>query len=120
MNAEELAGLDGLAQAALVESGECTPAELVEAAIARIERVDPALNAVVVRLFERARAEAAAPELPRGPFRGVPLLLKDLGCPVAGVTLFAGTRFLRDRGFRAATDSVLAQRLRRAGFVLVG
>jgi len=115
-----LARQDGLAQAALVESGECTAAELVEAAIRRIERIDPQLNAVIVRLFERARAEAESPDLPRGPFRGVPLLLKDLGCPVAGVTSFAGSRFLRDRGYRAPADSVLAQRLRRAGFVLLG
>ena len=120
MSAEELARRDGLSQAALVASGECSARELVLAAIERIERVDPQLNSVIVRLFERALAEAEAPELPRGPFRGVPLLLKDLGCPVAGVTIFAGTRFLRDRGHRASVDSVLAARLRRAGFVFLG
>jgi amidase len=117
---DELARLDGLGQARLVASGRCSPLELVEAAIERIERVDPQLGAVIVRLFDRARAEAASPALPRGPFRGVPILLKDLGCPVAGVTTFAGTRFLRDRGWRAPADAALATRLRAAGFVLVG
>jgi len=117
---DELARLDGLAQAQLVASRRCSPRELVEAAIARIERVDPQLGSVIVRLFERARAEAASPALPRGPFRGVPILLKDLGCPVAGVTTFSGTRFLRDRGWRAPADGALAARLRAAGFVLVG
>ena len=120
MTPDELARLDGLAQAQLVASGECTPGELVEAAIERIERVDPRLGSVIVRLFERARAEAASPALPHGPFRGVPLLLKDLGCPVAGVTTFAGSKFLRDRGWRAPEDSVLAERLRAAGFVFLG
>jgi amidase len=117
---DELAGLDGLGQAQLVVAGECSPSELVEAAIERIERVDPQLNAVIVRLFDRARAEAASPALPHGPFRGVPLLLKDLGCPVAGMTTWSGTKFLRDRAWRAPEDSALARRFRAAGFVFVG
>lgn len=84
----DLAQLDATAQAELVARRECTPGELVEAAIERIERVNPRLNAVVVRLFEQARAAAASPDLPQGPFRGVPLLLKDLGCPAIGVPLY--------------------------------
>ena len=55
---DELARLDATAQAALVRSGEATPLELVDAAIARIERVDPLLNAVVIRDFEGARRRA--------------------------------------------------------------
>jgi amidase len=71
------ASLDATGQAELVRKGEVTPAELVEAAIVRIEKLNPRLNAVVTPLFEKARAEAAGP-LPDGPFRGVPFLLKDL------------------------------------------
>lgn len=120
MRASDLALLDATAQAELVASGECAPSELVEAAIERIERVDPRINAVVTRLFDRAREEAASSALPRGPFRGVPMLLKDLGCHVEGVPVYGGTRFLRDRDWRAPEDSYLAARFRAAGFVFVG
>ena len=116
----KLAELDASAQAELVAQGECSPEELVEAAIERIERVNPQINAVVVPLFERARAEAADPALPTGPFRGVPLLLKDLGCHVAGVPVYGGTKFLRDHDWRSPVDSFLAERFRAAGFVVVG
>jgi amidase len=119
MDARDLADLDGLGQAGLVADGTCTPTDLVEAAIERIERINPQINAVIVPLFERALAEAAGP-LPEGPYRGVPLLLKDLGCHVAGVTVFGGTRFLRDRKWSSPTDSFLAERLRAAGFIFVG
>jgi amidase len=119
MKSDELATLDAMAQAALVASGECTASELVEAAIERIERTNPRINAVVVKLFERAREQAAG-VLPAGPFRGVPLLLKDLGCHVAGMSVYGGTKFLRDRDWKSPTDSVLAQRFAAAGFVIVG
>ena len=68
---DELGRLDATAQAALVGSGEVTAAELVDAAIERIERLDPALNAVVTTVFDRARLEVAT-GLPDGPFTGVP------------------------------------------------
>ncbi len=120
MNPSELARMDATAQAELVANGECSAGELVEAAIERIERVNPGINAVVTELFDRARAEAASSALPNGPFRGVPLLLKDLGCHVAGVPVYGGTRFLRDRDWKAPADSVLAERFRAAGFIFVG
>ena len=87
--------LDATACAELVRSGRASPVELVEDAIARIERVGPRLNAVVRDRFEQARADAAG-DLPDGPFRGVPMLLKDLGCHVAGEQTNYGTAFLRD------------------------
>ena len=111
--------LDATAQAELVRTGEATPAELVDAAIERIQRVDPQLDAVVRERFDAARAEARG-DLPDGPFRGVPLLLKDLGCHVAGEETSYGTTFLRDAGVRWPTDSYLAQRFRAAGFVVLG
>ncbi|MCA1719806.1 MAG: amidase [Actinobacteria bacterium] len=89
--------LDATASAELVRSGQASPTELVEDTIVRIERVNPQLNAVVRDRFEAARTEAAG-ELPDGPFRGVPMLLKDLGCHVAGEQTNYGTSFLRDAG----------------------
>ena len=79
----ELAWLDATAQADLVRRGEVSAPELVEAAIARIEALNPQLDAVIRTRFDAAREEAAG-DLPDGPFRGVPLLLKDLGATVAG------------------------------------
>lgn len=111
--------LDAVTQAALVRSGEVTPSELVDAAIARIRRVDPELNAVIAERFERAEDEAAGP-LPDGPFRGVPILLKDLGAAMAGEPQHLGNRLLRDLDHRPTEDSYLVRRLRAAGFVILG
>ena len=111
--------LDATASAELVRSGQASPAELVEDAITRIERVNPQLNAVVRDRFEAARTEAAG-ELPDGPFRGVPMLLKDLGCHVAGEETNYGTSFLRDAHIAWPNDSHLASRFRSAGFVFLG
>ncbi len=117
--ADDLTWLDATAQAELVRRGTASPVELVEAAIARIERVNPQLNAVIIPLFEKARAQAAGPP-PAGPFRGVPFLLKDLICFTAGDPHHMGTRFLRDAGFVAPLDTYLAEKFRAAGFVCLG
>jgi amidase len=112
--------LDAVAQADLVRRGEVKPLELVKSAIARIERLNPKLNAVITPLFDKARAEAASPDLPAGPFRGVPLLLKDFLCHTAGDPYYAGMRLLRDLDWREERDSYLAARFREAGFVILG
>ena len=112
--------LDASGQAELVRRGEISPAELVELSIARIEKTNPRVNAVIHEHFERARREAAG-ELPDGPFRGVPFVLKDLGLGnAAGDPHHWGTRFLRDAGYRAPTTSLLVERFRQAGLVIVG
>lgn len=118
--ADELARLDATAQAELVRRGELTPGELVDAAIARIERLNPALNAVITPLFDKARAQASSPHLPTGPFRGVPFLLKDLGCHSAGDPYHEGMRFLREAGWVAESDTYMAAKLRAAGFIFLG
>jgi amidase len=115
----DLGALDATAQAELVGSGEATPVELVEAAIARVEELNGELNAVIHPLFDEGR-EAAAGELPDGPFRGVPFLLKDIGASLAGQPLHMGMEFLKRREFRAPLDTYLAQRFRDAGFVTIG
>ena len=116
---DELALLDATAQAELVRSGDATPVELVDAAIERVEALNGELNAVIHPLYEEARA-AAAGELPDGPFRGVPFLLKDLGAAFAGQPLHMGMRALKEADFRAPVDTYLAERFRAAGFVTIG
>ncbi len=112
------ADLDATAQAELVARGEVLPAELVREACERIERVDPALGAVPVRLFDAAIRQAAA--LPGGAFRGVPFLMKDVGARQAGQPYYAGNRALRDADHRAEGDTPLGARFRELGLVTVG
>jgi amidase len=116
---DQLTWKDATAQAELVREGSVSPLELVEAAIERIDRCNPALNAVIHRRFAAAREEAAG-ELHEGPFRGVPILLKDLGATQAGEPYCEGTGFARAAGYRAERDSHVVQRFKRAGFVVVG
>lgn len=116
---EELARLDATGQAELVRNGEVTPAELVEAAIGRIEATNGDVNAVIHTLFEEG-LEAARGDLPDGPFKGVPFLLKDLGAAFAGQPLHLGMQYLKDRDFRAPVDTYLAQRFRAAGLITIG
>ncbi len=114
---DELNRLDATAQAELVRKKEVSPRELVDAAIARIERVNPSLNAVIRPLFDEARA-AAGGHLPDGPFRGVPILIKDVFGSVKGVAHTFGSRALAN--YVADHDSEEIARLKRAGFVIVG
>jgi amidase len=115
---DDFAALDATAQAALVADGSVQATDLVDAAIARIERVDPQLNAVIHRLFDKARATAAARLA--GPFAGVPFLVKDAVCHTAGDPYHCGMRALKDRGWTADHDTWLAAHFRAAGFVFVG
>ena len=115
----DLARMDATAQAELVRSGEASPLELVDAAIDRIERLNPELNAVIHDLSEEGR-EAARDSLPDGPFKGVPFLLKDIGATFAGQPFHLGMQVLKDADFRAPVDSFLAQRFRNAGLVTIG
>lgn len=117
---DELANLDATAQAELVRTGKAQPAELVEAAARRIERLDPELNAVIHPALERARERAAAADLPDGPFRGVPFLMKDIGGEEAGEPLHAGMKFARDAGWKSTFDAYFTQKLRAAGLVSLG
>src|SRR4051794_40723270 len=104
-------------QAALVASGEVSPRELVDACLARIERLDPQLNAFRVVLGEQARAEADALGARDGrPLFGVPVAVKD-DMDVAGVPTHFGTSIL---GPPATADSEIVRRLRAAGAIVVG
>ncbi|MDB4952917.1 MAG: 6-aminohexanoate-cyclic-dimer hydrolase [Myxococcales bacterium] len=113
-----LSDLDATAQAELVRSGEASPRELVDAAIVRIERDNPELGAVIIPLFDQARA--TADNALHGPFRGVPILIKDILATVGGVLQTGGLLPLKRAGYIAPFDSHLVATLRRAGFVIVG
>src|SRR5580693_5738795 len=108
---------DGLGLADLVRKREVSPAELVEAAIERVERHNPAINAVVHKAYDEARAAAKAP-LPDGPFTGVPFLVKDLLIAVAGWPRTSGSRFAK--GVVDREDSGLMRRYRESGANLIG
>jgi amidase len=115
----DLAILDATDQAALVRSGEAQPIELVDAAIARIEALNDDLNAIIHPLFERAR-RAAQGDLPDGPFRGVPIVVKDLDGTLAGVPYHGGNRLLKALDYKPTVTSHLFAKLEAAGFVIVG
>jgi len=115
--ADQTAWMDATAQAELVRNKEVNPIELVEAAIERIERVNPQINAVITPMFDEARATAHSP-IPDGPFTGVPFLLKDLLASYAEVRMASGSAFLAD--FIAPHDSELVSRYKRAGLIVLG
>ena len=117
MIAEEYSRRDALGLAELVKRRDVKPIELVEEAIRRIEALNPALNAVVLKLYDMARGMAAGP-LPDGAFQGVPFVMKDLSMQWQGVPMRNACRYFPDVG--AAQDSAVSSRLRQAGFVLVG
>lgn len=110
-----LAG-DALEQAARIRSREASSVEMVEAAIRRIEARNPPINAVVTTFYDRALLEASAP-LPDGPFRGVPLLLKDLN-DLAGTRKSMGSRLFADYVSAKSSPHTLA--VQEAGFVILG
>jgi len=114
---DEYAFLDATAQADLVRGRLVKPLELVEAAIARVERLNPRLNAVVTPMFEAALEQARRDGL-TGRFAGVPFLLKDLGAPYGGVPHTSGSVLLED--FVPPEDGELVRRYKAAGLIVLG
>lgn len=108
---------DATGLAALVARGAASPDELLDEAIARVDRLNPILNAVVLVQEELAR-EAIRSALPRGPFRGVPFLLKDLGAEAVGFPSHSGSRLFANTSY--PVDSSIVTRLRAAGVVIFG
>jgi amidase len=108
---------DGLGLAELVRSKQVAAEEVLEAAIERIEALNPALNAVVTRVYDEARA-APPGSNPQMPFAGVPFLLKDLGGAQAGVPMSAGSRFFAHAATPVDAETVV--RYKRAGLRILG
>jgi len=112
----DYASHDALGLAQLVKSGKVSAVELAEEAIGRIEKHNPALNAVVTKMYDQGRAAAKAPS--DGPFKGVPFLLKDILGDHEGVPTQSGSRFMS--GMPATRDSTLTARFKKAGVVILG
>ncbi|MFO1187869.1 MAG: amidase family protein [Alphaproteobacteria bacterium] len=108
--------LDATGQAELVARGELSALELVDAAIKRIEALNPKLNFLAAQAFEPARARAKAGGL-TGPFAGVPYLLKDL-VDYPGLPFRRGSRMFAENVGTARPPLVEAQEA--AGLILVG
>ena len=118
-SSSDLAAIDAMGLRDLMATGEIGPTEAIDAAADRLEAWNPLLNAVIHPSLDRARQQAR--ELSgAGPLSGVPFAVKDLGCAQAGEPHHAGTRFLRDKGWRATSDSYLWQRFNRAGLISLG
>ena len=109
---------DALGLADLVRRSKVAPADLLDAAIERVEARNPRVNAVTMKLYDHGR-RAIADGLPDGPFRGVPFLVKDLGAALAGVPVTRGSRFFADSP-PAAEDSEHVRRLKAGGLVIFG
>ena len=118
MRLDEYMAADATDLAALVHCGEVTPPALAEAAIARIDALNPRLNAVVEKSFELARSAALRID-PKSPLAGVPFLAKDMNIDVAGLHLTASCRWLADLP-AATVDAPLAARWRAAGLSILG
>jgi amidase len=113
--------LDAVGQAEAIRRGDVTPLELVEGTIARIEKLQPVVNALTSTCFDEAIEIAKRPEtIPDGPFKGVPTLLKDIGTQQAGLSYWAGNKALRDAGWRSPRDTHFGRRLRDAGLITLG
>lgn len=108
---------DAVGLAGLIARRETSAAEVLEAAIGRVEARNPALNAVVHTFYDDARAKVAN-GAPAGPLGGVPYLLKDLNLFAEGTPTTSGSRLFA--GFIAAHDHTLVERLRAAGLVVFG
>lgn len=115
MNFEEYRRYDALGLAELVRAGDVTPQELLDAALAGIEAINPGLNAVI-NVFEPSARQAIEAGLPSGPFVGVPFAVKDLWTDVRGVPTANGSALFA--GAVADHDSELVRRYRQAGLVI--
>ena len=107
----------------LFRQGSLSPVELTEDCLARIEKLNPRLNAFITVTAESARAQARTAEGEirrgdwRGPLHGVPLALKDL-IDTAGVRTTAASAMFKDR--IPSEDAEVVRRLKEAGAVLLG
>lgn len=117
MTFEEYRSYDALGLAELVKTGRITPEELLEIAIRRAEAVNPALNAIIHPMYEKARAQAGSARRD-APFAGVPFLIKDLGMEVEGEPMRSGCRGYFN--YVSPADSFAVGKMREAGLIIMG
>ena len=108
---------DALGLAELVRSKQVSAEELMEIAIARTEQVNPAINAVVHKMYEEGRRLAAETNV-NAPFVGVPFLVKDLGIEIKGFPMRIGSKGYE--GYISPEDSILVKRFREVGLAYFG
>jgi amidase len=113
----EYGDYDALGLADLVRKKKVSPLELVDEAIARAERLNPKLNAIIFRAFDQAR-DAAKSKPIDGQFAGVPTLLKDMRAGATGMPTRNGSRFFP--AMLADHDSTLVARFKAAGMIPLG
>ncbi|MES2217278.1 MAG: amidase [Pseudomonadota bacterium] len=113
----EYGSFDALALANLVQRGVVSPVELLDAAIERAEQWNPHINAIIYKMYDAAR-QAAQAKIPKGPFSGVPFLLKDLLADYGGVPLSSGSRFTQH--WVPKRDSELVTSIKQAGLIVFG
>lgn len=113
----DLGTIDATALATLVAKGEVSPSELLDAALAAVAERNPAINAVVL-VQEGVARQSIAEGLPDGPFRGVPFLIKDLGCEARDFPSHNGSRLFANTVY--GQDSSIFQRIRATGVVTFG
>ncbi|HEX6239348.1 MAG TPA: amidase family protein [Polyangiales bacterium] len=114
----EYAAHDGVALSQLVRTRQVSASELLEAAIARAEAKHPALNAVVIPMYDQARARAGGALT--GPLAGVPFLIKDLFQDYAGVPATSGCRAWQRARYTPERHSEIVRRWLAAGSVIFG
>ena len=117
MRFEEYRRHDAISLAGLIAKREVSAKEVLETAIARVEQVNPAINAIVHKQYEQAR-KAVAAGLPEGPLKGVPYLIKDLGFFETGEPATFGSSLFKD--FVADHESAYVTRCKKAGLVFMG
>ncbi len=117
MTFEEYRRHDALSLAELIKKGQTTAETLLEIAIRRTEEVNPALNPVIHKMYDEARAAAKYVQQD-GPFAGVPFLVKDLGMEVKGTPMRAGCKGYFK--YVSVSDSFAVEKMRQAGLVIFG
>jgi amidase len=116
---DDLLWQSAVEQARRVRDGEVSARELVQASLDAIERVNPELNAFVHVAAERALAEADAVQAgDERPLAGVPIAVKDLLAPVAGMPMTWGMEAMKE--YVPSEDGVVVRKLRNAGAIVVG
>lgn len=120
--AHETRWLDATAQAELVRNKDVTASELAEAAITRIEQLNPAINAVNIPWFAHGRelAKRIDATRPSTTFAGVPFLLKDLHTMYEGQHISQGNKALKEANYIATSDTTLVSRFKKQHLVFLG
>src|SRR5215468_2258438 len=123
MHEDDLCFTSAIDLASAIRAGRLSPVEVMEAFLARIEKVNPQVNALCTVIADGARAAARAAEVAMttgavlGPLHGVPVAFKDL-TPTAGIRTTFGSKALEH--FIPTQDAIVVERTRAAGAIVIG